>query len=129
MALVDRVAQWPEQWRSEGRIEGRRERLTDLLRAIEQREPDAPLDQAQEVFLDIVAKLPEQSRRDGWAEGARYTLFVIAEERFGAEMAFRVRRLLSSTDDPSRLGDVTRWIMACPTEHELIDRISAICDC
>lgn len=132
MALVDRAVQWPEQWRSEGRVESLRKILAGLLQRIDQhgqREPDPAVDRARNEFLDLVAELPEDSRREGWADGTRYTLFVVTEERFGEEMVFRVRRLLSSTDDPSRLGDVTRWIMACPTEHELIDRISAICDC
>lgn len=132
MALVDRAAQWPEQWRSEGRVKCLRKLFAEFLQRIDQRaqrEPAPAVDKARDEFLDLVAELPEDSRREGWADGTRYTLFVVTEERFGADVAFRVRGLLSSTDDPSRLGDVTRWIMNCQTEHELIDGVSAICDC
>ena len=68
----------------------------------------------------------QESRAEGRAEGERALLVRQAARRFGARTAERLSTLLLRIEDPSRLAEVSDWIVDCATGNELLDRVGAL---
>ena len=93
----------------------------------------AELEEQDEVLLPVQERLKAQvdgiaarSYKKGREEGLereRDLLHHLVALRFGAETAQQLDPMLAVTEDPERLSDIGKWIMACATGKELLERV------